>query len=116
MLYSQNSYAGISGTFIFDAIQKITGQSVVPLTTPTADNFTTFADAFSAGKLIGFATKATTSGVVVANHAYAVINYDPGTQTVTLFNPWGVGIGNGGLITLTWSQILTDFAYFDRTA
>jgi hypothetical protein len=116
VLYSQNSYAAISGTFTFDALQKITGQAVVPLTKPTANNFTTFANAFSAGKLIGFDTRADTSGLVPANHAYAVIDYDPSTQSLLLFNPWGDGIGNGGLITLTWSQILTDFTYFERTA
>ena len=60
-------------------------------------------------------TSGTTDGVV-ANHAYAVIDYDPSTQSVTLFNPWGVGIGNGGLITLTWTEIQANFSYFDRTA
>jgi hypothetical protein len=116
VLYNQNSYSAIAGTFIFDALGKITGQSTVAFTSPSANSLTTFVNAFNAGQMIGFASKASgTADGVVANHAYAVIGYDAATQSVTLFNPWGVGIGNGGLITLTWTQIQTSFIYFDRT-
>jgi hypothetical protein len=118
VIYLQNSYSAISGTYIFDALAKITGQSTVMMAPTTAANsLTTFVNAFSAGKMIAFAsrTSGTTNGVV-PNHAYAVINYDPASQSLTLFNPWGVGSGNGGLITLTWTQIQTSFAYFDRTS
>ena len=44
--------------------------------------------------MIGFASKDTgTTDGVVANHAYAVIDYDPATQSITLFNPWGSASG-----------------------
>jgi hypothetical protein len=113
----QNAYSAIAQTYTFDAVYQVTNLSQVAFNDPTASgSLTTFANAFNAGKLITFASNGagTTDGVVAA-HAYAAINYDPTTQSVTLFNPWGVGIGNGGLITLTWNQIQANFAYFTRT-
>ena len=52
---------------------------------------------------------------MIGDHAYAVISCDSTALTVTLYNPWGVGVGNGGLVTLTWPQIQADFMYFERT-
>jgi hypothetical protein len=111
----QNAYSAINGGYIYAAVGHITGQSTSPFTmTANSTSFTTFVNAYNAGKLIGFASYATTpagSGVV-GSHAYAVVGYNATNQTVTLFNPWGTQYG---LLTLTWSQVQASFQYFDRT-
>jgi hypothetical protein len=111
----QNAYSGINGGYIYAAIGHITGQSTSPfMMTANSTSFTTFVNAYNAGKMIGFASYATTpagSGVV-GSHAYAVVGYNAANQTVTLFNPWGTQYG---LLTLTWSQVQASFQYFDRT-
>ena len=71
-----------------------------------------FAATYNAGKLICIASYSGAPNVV-SNHCYAVVGYDATTETVTLFNPWGIGYG---LVTLTWSQVQANFGYFDRTA
>jgi hypothetical protein len=111
----QNAYSAISGGYIYAALGHITGQTTSPFTmTANSTSFTTFVNAYNAGKMIGFASYATTpagSGVV-GSHAYAVVGYNATNQTVTLFNPWGTQYG---LLTLTWSQVQASFQYFDRT-
>jgi hypothetical protein len=83
--------------------------------TGSSSSFTTFVNAYNSGKMIGFAsyqTPAAGSGVV-GGHAYAVVGYNATAQTVTLFNPWGIEYG---LLTMNWSQVQSNFMYFDRTA
>jgi hypothetical protein len=110
----QNSYSAIEGGYIYAALGQITGQGTSPFTmTSGSSSFTTFVNAYNAGKSIGFASKsAPTSSSVVGNHAYAVVGYNAANQTVTLFNPWGIEYG---LVTMSWSQIQQNFSYFDRT-
>ena len=112
----QNAYSAISGGYIYAGLNHISGQSTSPFTmTSYSTSFTTFVNAYNQGKMIGFASFATTpagSGVV-GSHAYAVVGYNSANQTVTLFNPWGTQYG---LLTLTWSEIQASFQYFDRTA
>jgi hypothetical protein len=109
----QNSYAALNGGYIYAALGQVTGQSTSPFTmTASTGSFTTFVNAWNAGKLIGFASY-TSPPNVVGNHAYAVVGYNASNQTVTLFNPWGIEYG---LTTLTWSQMQQNFQYFDRTA
>jgi hypothetical protein len=82
--------------------------------TGAATSFTAFVAAFNAGESIGFASYSTpASKSVVGGHAYAVVGYNAGAGTVTLFNPWGIEYG---LVTLTWTQVQQNFQYFDRTA
>jgi hypothetical protein len=59
-----------------------------------------------------------TSSTVVGNHAYALVGYDATTQTVTLFNPWGINNGSSypGLVTLSWAQVQANFLYYDKVA
>ena len=112
----QNSYAAIDGGYIFAALGHITGQATAPsLQTISIFGFQTFVDAWNGGKSIGFASKAVTPGGsgVVPSHAYAVIGYNAGSQTITLYNPWGPGYPT---LTLTWTQIHASFDYFDRLA
>src|SRR6185295_16180121 len=88
---SQNAYASLDGGYIFAALGHITG-STTSAFTMTSAGFQSFVNAWNGGKLIGFASYATTqagSGVV-GGHAYAVIGYNAANQTVTLFNPWGL--------------------------
>lgn len=112
----QNAYSAISGGYIYAAMNHITGLATSAFTmTGSSTSFTTFVNAYNGGKMIGFASYATTpagSGVV-GSHAYAVVGYNAADQTVTLFNPWGTQYG---LLTLNWSQIQASFQYFDRTA
>lgn len=93
----------------------ITGQSTVGITlTSGSTSLSTFANAWSAGKLIGLASYVgPPSPSVVGNHAYAVVGFDSATSTLTLFNPWGIQYG---LLTMTWSEVQANFQYFDRTA
>ncbi len=111
----QNSYAAIEGGYIYAALGQVTGQSTIAFTfTTNSDGFTSFLSAFNQGKLIGFASLSSpSSSQVVGNHAYAVVGYDTTNQIVTLFNPWGIEYG---LVTMTWSQIQSNFFYFDQTA
>ncbi len=110
-----NAYSSIAYQYAFTTMEHITGQATVGVTDTSGSNsLSTFATAWNAGKLICLITYASppTSGIV-GNHAYAVVGYDSTTQSVTLFNPWGI---NHGLKTLTWSEVQANFSYFDRTA
>ena len=112
---SQNAYSSVEGMYIYACLGYITGQSTVGITfTSGSTSLSTFASAWSAGKLIGLASYVSPpSPSVVGNHAYAVVGFDSATNTVTLFNPWGIQYG---LLTLSWSQVQANFQYFDRTA
>jgi hypothetical protein len=110
-----NSFTAIEGGYIYAALGQITGQATSPFTSTTAStSFTTFVNAWNAGKSIGFASKsAPASSQVVGGHAYAVVGFNAANNTITLFNPWGTQYG---LVTMTWTQIQANFGYFDRTA
>jgi len=41
------------------------------------------------------------------------VGFDSTNNTVTVFNPWGI---EQGLSTLSWSDVVANFQYFDRTA
>jgi hypothetical protein len=110
-----NAYSSIEGMYIYACLGNITGQSTIGITlTSGSTSLSTFATAWSAGKLIGLASYTSPpSPSVVGDHAYAVVGFDAATSTVTLFNPWGI---ENGLLTLSWSQVQANFQYFDRTA
>lgn len=110
----QNSYSAIENGYIYAALGQITGQATVAFSSTHEDtNFSAFVAAYNQGKLIGFSSnRAPASSSVVGDHSYAVVQYDAANQTVTLFNPWGI---QNGLLTLTWSEIQSNFSYFDRT-
>jgi hypothetical protein len=122
-----NSYDALSGGYVGYALEHITGlQSSWAMTdvdyTPGSNsnghNFATFVSAYNAGKLIGFASYGSpvSGSGVVGGHAYAVSGYNASNQTVTLYNPWGLNNGSApGTLTMTWSQIQQNFAYFDYT-
>ncbi len=76
-----------------------------PLRRRRPDNFTTFVNAWNAGKLDRLRPPASpASSTVVGGHAYAVIGYNSSNQTITLYNPWGPNYAYAVTMT-TWSQI-----------
>lgn len=115
----QNTYSALSGGYIYAALGHVTGQSTSAFTmTSSGSSFTTFVNAWNAGKSIGFASYSSppSGSGVVGGHAYAVVGYNAGNQTVTLFNPWGTDQNQAPPhLTLTWAQIQQYFQYFDRT-
>lgn len=110
----QNTYAAIDGGYFYTAVGQTTGRATVAFTTTlVATNFSTFVDAYNQGALIGFTTmKSPPNPAVVSNHVYAVLSYDAATQTITLFNPWGIQVDP---LVMSWSEIQANFSYFDRT-
>lgn len=106
----QNSYASIASGYIANALSHITGFAA---TLGNAfSSFTTAVSQWTSGALMGFASLLTPlSSSVVAAHAYAVVNYDSVIQKFTLFNPWGIAYG---LLTLSWTEIQNNFAYYDQ--
>lgn len=114
----QNTYIAISGGWIADALRQVEGTTAYAFaSTSTSTSFNSFMSAYNSGQLIGFASKTNpTMANVVGNHAYAVVGYDPVYRTVILYNPWGINNGSTkpGLIALTWSQIQSNFSYYDR--
>ncbi len=115
---SPNEYTAISGGYMGEAMTEITDRANVSFNNFTASNsFTNFVNDFKAGNLIEFASDGSPQlATVVGDHAYAVVGYNATNQTITLFNPWGINNGTSepGLITLSWSQIQANFAYWDR--
>ena len=111
-LTAGDSYSSIVAGYIANALQQISGQSSALGQTL---NFNAIVNAWNSGQLIGFCSQFSNPGNnVVAGHAYAVIGVNVAKQTVTLFNPWGINNGyDGGVITLTWNQVLASFFYWD---
>lgn len=111
-----NSYQAIAGGWFSAAALQIANRAstTVAVGSSTFNEFTT---AFNAGKLVGFASKSTpSSSAIVGNHQYVVVGFNATTQTVTLFNPWGVSNGSQypGLVTMNWSDLAASFSYWDR--
>jgi Calpain family cysteine protease len=114
-----NSYAAINTGSPGYAIQEETGdasyvESDSVLTTLT---FTQVTAAYDAGSNITFGSDYTkTAANVESNHDYAMIGYDAGNQTITLFNPWGVDGGDDsdvfkqGLLVMTMADINDNFS------
>jgi hypothetical protein len=110
----QNAYAAISGGYIYAAMSHVTGKATKAFaSTAASTSFTAVAAAFQSGKMIGFASKSAPAlRSIVPNHAYAVVNFNAVSQTVSLYNPWGPQYG---IVTLAWSSVQANFAYFDQT-
>jgi len=102
-----NTYAALTGGYMFDALSHITGKDATYSTVDTQ----TFVTAFTAGKLITFASVSSpVDKTVVGNHGYAVVGYDQNTQIVTLFNPWGAGNSSSpAVVSLNWAQMKQNF-------
>jgi hypothetical protein len=59
---------------------------------------------------------------IVPGHEYVVVDYNPTTQRVTLFNPWGIGdhlfagSNRPGLVELSEVELAASFATLSYTA
>jgi hypothetical protein len=106
-----NNYHTIEYFYPYMPLGQISGLSTVALTA-TQGGQSTFANAWNAGKSIVL-TSYPTATKVAGNHCYAVVGYDAASGNVTMFNPWGIEYG---LTTLSWSDVVANFQYFDRTA
>jgi hypothetical protein len=110
-----NSYAGIEGGLFSDVAKQMANLSSFSYQVHGTADATTLQNAVTAGKLIGFASVSSpTNPSVVGNHQYVVISYNSSTQTVTLFNPWGINNGSQypGLLSLNLSQLAGNFSYW----
>jgi hypothetical protein len=115
-----NSYQAIAGGWFSAAVSHVANKACTTTMfgSGAGNDFNTFRTAFDSGKMIGFASKSSpTSSQIVGGHQYVVVSYNAQTQTVTLFNPWGVNNGSqyAGLVTLNWSDLAASFSYWDRT-
>jgi hypothetical protein len=111
----RNSYVGIEAGLFSDAVEHIANQGSSSFWVNGTSDDAALTDAVNSGKLIGFATRQNpANSQVVGNHQYIVIAYDTSTDTVTLFNPWGINNGSGspGLLDLTLSQLPASFDYW----
>jgi hypothetical protein len=106
-----NAYSSVEWQYAATTLGDISGQSTVAFTY-TSGGSSAFATAYNAGKLICLISYDSPPNVV-GNHSYTVVSYDAATNSVTVFNPWGIEYG---LLTLSWSQVQANFMYFDRTA
>ena len=118
-----NSYLGISGGYTDEATEQITGQSMT-YNWIDSRSFQAIATAFSAGSFVSFSSSSFTDSYIVANHAYALVDYDAIAQTFTLYNPWGFdgeGIDydanpNDGELELSWQELYNNFDVWNMNA
>ena len=78
-------------------------------------------DRFNTGEMIGFGTFDSDPfgqmrSDVVKDHVYAMVGYGAYGR-FKLFNPHGINAGDGeaGILYLTWSEMLVNFASWDYT-
>lgn len=111
-----NSYSGIGdGGYISDALTHITGYNT---SLGNLLNFDSIVSAINSGEWIGLGTKSTVQSTsIVAGHAYTLVAYNSNNQKFTLFNPWGINTSSSkpGILELTWSEIQSNFSYWDAT-
>jgi hypothetical protein len=110
-----NAYSGVEGGYFGDAAAQIENHGCTDYYVNGASDATTMNYAWSSGKQIGFASKGTpTDSRIVGGHQYVVVGYDSTTQTVTLFNPWGIDNGSQypGLVNMTLSQLKANFDFW----
>jgi hypothetical protein len=111
-----NSYQAIAGGWFSDAASQIANRASTNYSvTSSGINASTLQSAINSGRLIGFATVSSPSNSqIVGGHQYVLISYNASTQTVKLFNPWGLDNGSNkpGLIDLTLSQLAGNFSYW----
>lgn len=108
-----NSYSNVAYMFTFAPMQAITGQNTSGINYVNQGNaLSQFRNAWNSGELLTLITAPSAPPAVISNHAYAVVDFDAASGTVTLMNPWGIEYG---LTVMTWNQVQSNFYYFDRT-
>jgi hypothetical protein len=110
-----NSYAGIEGGLFSDAARQIANRAISNYNVNGGSDAAALNNAENQNRLVGFASKTNPpDSRIVGNHQYIVVAYNSSTQTVTLFNPWGIDNGSShpGLIHLSLSQLDNNFDYW----
>ncbi len=114
-----NSYKAIEAGSPTEVIAEITNQPTdftpIGARTPSTVMQTIITD-FQNGEAINLATKNHgTASNIVNDHSYAMIGYNAESQTVTLYNPWGLDNGTSfpGVVTLTWSEVVHSFSEWE---
>jgi hypothetical protein len=111
---AENSYSALSSGYVSHAITQVTGQRTSYEFVNTT-SFATLKSRFDAGKFVAFGSNYETASNIAPTHAYTMIGYDAATQTVTMFNPWGVeggtsgGVFKSGILRLTMAQLRANF-------
>ncbi|WP_421657326.1 pre-peptidase C-terminal domain-containing protein [Leptothermofonsia sp. ETS-13] len=115
-----NSYQGIAVGSETIALNQITNRNT---TGPKPINFAELVNAFSAGQMVFVDSNPTNVALnIVPGHEYVVVDYNPTTQRVTLFNPWGIGdhlfsgSNRPGLVELSEAELAISFATLSYTA
>jgi hypothetical protein len=115
---SANSYASIGYGYSDKPINQISGATMAGADLAGV-TFDTLRANFDARAYVTIASRG--DGVadnVVPSHMYLMVGYDAVAQTVTLFNPWGVGGGDldgthrDGFLTLNISDLNTNFDWY----
>lgn len=110
-----NAYSGIEGGYFGDVTRQVENHACSDYYVNGTSDATALSNAWNSGKQIGFASKTTPGDSrIVGNHQYVVVGYNSSTQTVTLFNPWGIDNGSQypGLVSLTLSQLSSSFDFW----
>ena len=99
-----NVYTDISSGDAYMVLNQIAGQATTAFeAVSSASSFTTLATAFNAGNEVCLATTGSpVSSQVIGSHASAVLSVNTATQTVTLFNPWGINNGHDSAVITLW--------------
>jgi hypothetical protein len=111
----ENSYAGIEGGLFSDAVRQIVNHGSSSYYVNGTSDETTLVNAINNGQLVGYASQEHPANPqIVENHQYIVISCNSSTDTVTLFNPWGINNGSQypGLIDMPLSQLPANFVYW----
>ena len=103
-----NNDAGFLAYYSMQLVTNLQGGSWLN----NMSNSALFQQDYAAGDLMAMTTPYGAPAEVVSDHVYAVISYDAATDTLTLFNPWGIQYG---LTTMTFAHAGTsrDFDSFD---
>ncbi len=115
-----NSYQGIASGSETVALNQITNRRT---TGPNPLNFAQLVSAFSTGQMVFVdSNPVNVAPNIVPGHEYVVVDYNPTTQRVTLFNPWGIGdhlfagSNRPGLVELSEVELAASFATLSYTA
>jgi Calpain family cysteine protease len=114
-----NAYQSIAGGWFSVVVSQVAARTstTTMMNSTTSNDFNTFKSAYDAGKFVGFASlSAPANSQIAGGHQYVAVGYDTATQSVILFNPWGLNNGSSkpGLVTIKWSELVTSFSYWDR--
>jgi len=118
--YGQNSYSSISGGWMSNVVQEITGVGSQTLWTGgSADSLANnINNSLAAGHSVTMGSYSTAASPIVGGHAYTVMSIEGSDASayVTVYNPWGVdgksydSNYNDGLLRLSMSQVQACFS------